>query len=72
MEANARKRFVFLSDSAAKQPHIREKNELTNISGCQIAVSGSRAVTSIFKTRASVATFTGSMKNAVMGSGLPS
>lgn len=72
MEAYARNRFVFFSDSAAKQPQTSEQIALNATSGCHSAVAGSSAVVSSCRTNASTATFTGSMKNAVMGSGLPS
>lgn len=72
MEAYARKRLVFFSVNAAKQPQTREHAALIATRGCHKAIAGSSAVVSSCSTNASTATFTGSMKNAVIGSGLPS
>jgi hypothetical protein len=72
MEANAKNRFVRLSETAPKHPQTREAAAPTTINGCHIACNGNKAVNKSCKRSPKTATFTGNIKNAVIGSGAPS
>jgi len=64
--------LVFFSVNAEKQPHNIEKAALIAISGCQITCAGDKPFANKCKRKDRTATFTGNIKKAVTGSGLPS
>ena len=72
IDAKPRKRVVLRSCSAAKAPQIREPIAESVTQGSQMLLNSSSPVLSRRKKVINTATFTGKIKNAITGVGLPS